>query len=184
MLLLPGQWFTAMAIFWGRFLTALRPFDFHVPAPPLRWLLPAVAVCLLPAILPAAWFRPRGFERGAFYPRLGLRLFRRFATDGDLVNRRLRRIDPAYRVVRDSRTRAEHLAGTIANERWHLGFALAGAATCGYAAATAQYGWVAVIGILNVIFNVYPVLHQRYKRARLRPAVATPLTSAPSRARP
>src|SRR5262245_7584144 len=93
-LLLPGQWFAAMAIFWGRFVTPLRPFDFHVAAPPLIGVLAALAVCALPAFLPPAWFRPRPFERGAFYPRLGLRLFRRLATDGDLVNRRLRRLDP------------------------------------------------------------------------------------------
>ena len=184
MLLLPGQWFAAMAIFWGRFLTPLRPFDFHVAAPPPGWVLAAVAICVLPAFLPAAWFRPRAFERGGFYPRLGLRLFRKLATDGDLVNRRIRRIDPGYRIVRDRRTRTEHVAGTITNERWHLAFALAGAITCAFAAATAQYGWAIVIGILNVIFNVYPVLHQRFTRARMRAAIALAATSPPSRARP
>ena len=183
-LLLPGQWFAAMAIFWGRFLPPLRPFDFHVTAPPLPWLTVAVAICLLPAFLPAAWFRPRAFERGAFYPRLGLRLFRRLATDGDLVNRRLRRLDPAYRIVRDHRSRAEHVTGTITNERWHLAFALAGTMTCAFAAATDQFGWATAIGILNVIFNVYPVLHQRFTRARLRAAIAPAAISPPWRARP
>jgi len=37
-----------------------------------------------------------------------------------------------------------------------------------YALGTAQYGWALVIGTLNVVFNFYPALHQRYKRAGLR----------------
>jgi hypothetical protein len=137
-LLLPGQWFAAMVLFWARFPPPLRPFGFVVPAP------------------------------APLYPRLGLRIFRYLATDGEWINRRLRRIDPAYKVVRDRRARETYVAGTIANERWHLAFAIAGGATCGFALATRQIGWAIVIGLLNLVFNVYPVLHQRYTRARLR----------------
>jgi hypothetical protein len=167
-LLLPGQWFGAMAIFWGRYLPPFRPLDFQVPGPSPLALLAAVAVCAVPAFLPAGWFRPRGFERGGLYPALGLRAFRFLATDGGWINGRLRRQHPGYRVVRDRKTRDEHIAGTIPNERWHLAFFLAGLGTTLYALGTAQYGFAAVIGVLNVAFNFYPVLHQRYKRARLR----------------
>jgi hypothetical protein len=167
-LVLPGQWFGAIALFWCRYLPPLRPSDFHVPAPSALALLGGVAVCAVPAVLPAGWFEPRQFERGGLYPALGLRLFRFLATDGGWINERLRRRDPAYRVVRDRRTRDEHIAGTIPNERWHLAFFLAGLLTILHALGTAQYAWALVIGTLNVVFNLYPVLHQRYKRARLR----------------
>ena len=157
-----------MAVFWGRFVPALRPVDFDVPAPHPLTLAAWLVLCASPAALPAGYFRPWAFERGRFYPRLGLRVFRRIATDGDWVIRRLRRIDPRYRIVTGRRSLEAHLAGTITNERWHLAFAIAGFETAGFALITSQYAWALAIAVLNVAFNAYPVMHQRYKRARLR----------------
>jgi len=167
-LLVPGQFFPLVAAYWLRFVPALRPFAFEVPAPPPWLLLTCAGVMLLPAFLPRGYFRPRRFERGRFYPALGLRAFRAVATDGDWINRRLRRLDPSYRVVRDRRTRAEHVAGSITNERWHTAFLLLGLVTTASALATGQHGWAIAITVFNVVFNLYPVCHQRYKRARLR----------------
>ena len=168
MLVLPGQFLSVTGAYWMRFLPPLRPFDFHAAAPPAWMLLAAAAVVALPAFLPQAWFVPRWFERGGFYPALGLRWFRAVAPDGDWINRRLRRLDPSYRVVRDRRTRAEHVAGSVVSERWHTSWLLLGLVTAGSAAATHQYGWAVVVTLFNVLFNLYPVMHQRYKRARLR----------------
>ena len=171
-LVVPGQFLPLVAAYWLRFVPAFRPFAFDVPAPPPAFLLACAAALVLPFTLPRGWFRPRRFERGGLYPALGLRLFRRVATDGDWINARLRRLDPGYRVVRDRRTRDEHVAGTILNERWHTAWLLLGLLTAGSAVATGQYGWAIAVTIFNVAFNLYPVFHQRYKRARLRPAVS------------
>ena len=173
-LVVPGQFLPIVAVYWLRFVPALRPDAFDAPAPPPAVLLACAAALLVPFALPRAWFRPRAFERGRLYPALGLRLFRAVATDGDWINRRLRRRDPAYRVVRDRRTRDEHLAGTILNERWHTAWLLLGLITAASAVATRQYGWALAVTIFNTAFNLYPVFHQRYKRARLRPAVTPP----------
>jgi hypothetical protein len=169
-LVVPGQFLSIAAAYWLRFLPAFRPFAFDVPAPPPAVLLAGAAALLVPFVLPRGWFRPRAFERGRLYPALGLRAFRAVATDGDWINRRLRRLDPGYRVVRDRRTRDEHLAGTILNERWHTAWLLLGLLTAASAVATRQYGWAIAVTIFNAAFNLYPVFHQRYKRARLRPA--------------
>jgi len=167
-LVVPGQFFPLVATYWLRFVPAFRPFAFDVPAPGAWVLLVCVAALVLPALLPPGYFRPRPFERGGFYPALGLRAFRAIATDGDWINRRLRRLDPAYRVVRDRRTRAGHIAGSITGERWHTAFLLFGLVTTASALATGQHGWAIAITIFNVAFNLYPVWHQRYTRARLR----------------
>jgi hypothetical protein len=167
-LVIPGQFLPIVGMYWMRFVPALRPFDFHAPAPPAWALLIGAALVALPALLPRAYFEPRPFERGGFYPALGLRWFRAVAPDGDWINRRLRRLDPSYRVVRDRRTRDEHIAGSIVNERWHTAWLLLGLLTLGSALATRQYGWALLVTVFNVAFNLYPVLHQRYKRARLR----------------
>ena len=178
MLFLPGQFLSVTAAYWMRFLPPLRPFAFHVPAPPVWVLIAAVALFALPHVLPAAYFEPRAFERGGFYPALGLRWFRAVAPDGDWINRRLRRLDPSYRVVRDRRTRAEHLAGSIVNERWHLAWLTLGIVTAASAVATHQYGWALTVSTFNAAFNLYPVMHQRYKRARLRPPASVGLPGA------
>ena len=73
------------------------------------------------------------------------------------------------RVVRDRRTRAEHIAGSITNERWYTALLLLGLAAAASALATGQHGRAIAITVFDVVFNLYPVCHQRCKRARLRP---------------
>jgi hypothetical protein len=167
-LVVPGQFLPLLAVYWLRFVPAFRPFAFDVPTPRPEVFLACAAVLVVPFALPRGWFRPRPFERGGLYPALGLRLFRALATDGDWINGRLRRLDPTYRVVRDKRTRDAHLAGSILNERWHTAWLLLGLVTAASAVSTGQFGWAFAVTLFNVAFNLYPVLHQRYKRARLR----------------
>jgi hypothetical protein len=170
-LVLPGQWLPLTALYWMRFLRPFRPHDLAVPDSCGVVFVSAVVLSLVPFLLPTAWFRPRPLERGRLYPALGLRVFRFVATDGDWVLRRLRRRDPGFRVVRDRATRAGHVAAGITNERWHSSWFLFGAVTQTFAFATGEYGWGFVLSVLNVAFNLLPVLHQRYKRARLRSPV-------------
>ena len=169
-----GQFLPLVLFYWMRFVPPLRPFDFHVPAPPPWVLLVCAGALVIPFVLPLSYFVPRAFERGRLYRWLGVRVFRVFATDGDLINRRLRRLDPDYRVVRDRRALAQHIAGTILNERWHTSWLLLGIITAASAVVTGQYRWAVVVTVFNVAFNLYPVLHQRYKRARLRRGLTEP----------
>lgn len=172
-LVVPSLWLPLTVIYWVRFLPPLRPFAFHVPAPSLLTIGALLALSAIPAVLPLSYFEPRTFERGALYPALGLRLFRRFAPDGEWINRRLRRLDPTYRIVRNRATRARHIDGSITNERWHAGWFLFGLCTQASALATGQYAWAVALTVFNVVFNLYPVMHQRYKRARLRQSIQT-----------
>ncbi len=176
-LILPGQFLGLMAVFWLRFLPPLRPYDFHTPPPRPLVLVLAALTCVVPFVLPARLFRPRAFERRDFYRRLGLHAFRYLAPDGDWVMRRVRRIDAGYRVIRSRGELRAHIAGTYPNERWHLAFFIAGLFTQVFAIASGQTGWAALLTLPNIAFNLYPVLHQRYKRARARRACA-PATHA------
>ncbi|WP_165253596.1 glycosyl-4,4'-diaponeurosporenoate acyltransferase CrtO family protein [Paludisphaera soli] len=167
-LLLPGQWLTLMAVFWLRFLFPLRPYGFIAARPSTVSVVVCGAITCLPFLLPDGYFRPRRFERGRLYPLLGIRLFRYLAPDGDLVNQMLRRTDPSYRVVRDRASMRKHLAGTRSNERWHLAFFLAGTFTVIFAFKIGEPGFAALLTVMNLVFNLYPVFHQRYKRTRVR----------------
>jgi hypothetical protein len=167
-LFLPGQWLSLMVVFWMRFVPCMRPFAFHTPAPALAPVAACLLLCLLPLALPRAWFRTRAFERGSLYPALGLRLFRFVAPDGDFVNSRLRRIDPSYRGVATRAALIDHLSGTLTNERSHLVLFLLGTFTQAFAFFTGEVAWAAVLAVFNLAFNLYPVMHQRYKRARAK----------------
>jgi hypothetical protein len=170
-LVLPGQWFGLMVIYWARFYPAFKPLGFnHAFPPPLAFFAGCLLSCL-PFLLPQSYFIPRGFECGRLYPALGVRWFRFLATDGILANRVLKRIDPNYRVVHDRATLRAHIQGTYPNERWHSAFFIAGTLTAAHAAWTKQYVFCALIGVTNIAFNLYPVFHQRYKRARARRAL-------------
>ncbi|HYP09800.1 MAG TPA: hypothetical protein VER03_26485 [Bryobacteraceae bacterium] len=161
-------WLLPMSGFWTRFIPALRPFDFDAPFPPLGIFLGGIALCCAPLLLPESYYRPKGFERGRLYPSLGLRLFRRWAPDGDFINRRLRAIDPDYRAVRSRAALKEHIRSTHSNERAHLVLLLAGLLTAVFALALNELTRAALLIPGNIAFNLYPVMHQRYKRARLR----------------
>jgi hypothetical protein len=173
-LLLPGQFFGVMAVFWLRFLPPFRPYDFHTPPPQPLLLVLALLASVVPFLLPVRFFRPRAFEDRRFYQRLGLRAFRYLAPDGDWVTRRVRRLEPNYQVVNNRADVRAHIARSYEGERWHLAFFVGGLFTQVFAVASGLMGWAFLLTLMNVVFNLYPVLHQRYKRARARRACAFP----------
>jgi hypothetical protein len=106
------------------------------------------------------------------YEALGVRTFRRLATNGDLINRVVRRHHPGYRVVRGPAALTQYFVGTSAGEKWHLVLLLMGTCTAAYAA---RIGWVPTamfLTLTNIVFNLYPVLLQRYTRARITKIIA------------
>lgn len=179
-LVLPGQWLSLMAVYWFRFCPPFRPFGFEAEFPPLLLFFAGCALSCAPFLFPPGHFVPRAFERGRLYPALGLRWFRYLATDGTLMNVWLKRIDPTYRVVRDRATLRAYLEGTYQGERWHSAFFIAGFFTTVHAASTHQPVFCLLLTVTNAAFNLYPVFHQRYKRARALRVLRTPLRSEPS----
>jgi hypothetical protein len=161
-------WFVPMAQFWMRFFPPLRPFAFNAPAPSWTALFIGTAACVAPLLLPRSYFRPRPFERPQTYRAVGIRVFRYFAPDGDWVNRKVRRYDPSYRVIRTRSDIATHIKSSNMGERMHLSLLIAGLLTGLFSMSLGEMWFAVWITFGNVVFNLYPILHQRYKRARLR----------------
>lgn len=165
-----GLGLAPITVFWMRFFPPLRPFDFTAPAPNWPWFLLGVAACLTPYAAPASVFRRR--VRAPRWP--GMDLFHRAAPDGAWINARLRAIDPAYRVIRNRADLLAHLKSGEAGERAHWMFLILSALTSVYALRIGEPGTAALLLAGNVVYNVYPILHQRRKRARARHvAIAT-----------
>ena len=117
-----------------------------------------------------AWyFPPRPFEFGRLYPLLGVRLFKKYLpTSGDLVSRR-RRVKH-IRVLESGGRQAALAEFQQKSQRWELGHLFS---------ALLLQAWAIVGGLLvspvqfwactaiNLVVNIYPVMLQRYNRARM-----------------
>jgi hypothetical protein len=129
----------------------------------------AFAAAVFAALRPSAsYYRSRPFEAsGEFYVRLGVRFFRRFVPMGDYNNRLTRRVVPDYRVVRSPVDVAKALRFGRFSERIHTTFFVFLLPPTCWGLVCGQYGFAAQLILFNVLFNLYPVMLQRYTRERL-----------------
>ena len=105
MLAFAWLWLTPLVQFWGAALGPLRPHGYPTGdfAPSLRHFVAGLAACFLPLALPARYYASWEGRRGRrALEALGVRQFKRIATNGDVVNRFGRREDSGYRRVRDA----------------------------------------------------------------------------------
>jgi hypothetical protein len=170
-----GGWTGPLLIFWLYVLGPLRPFHY-----PTGDLTPAMSVfaglfvaCVSTWWLPSSYFRVRSFERtGRIYEVLGVRIFRWFVPDGDLANRWRRRSEPDFKIIRNRRLAAAFVRRTQLSEKSHVVVLFLGLISAAYAWQIGWRGWAAYLALGNVLVNLYPILLQRYTRARLLPIVA------------
>lgn len=160
-------WGAAVLVFWLQVFGPLLPTGTLAPPRPsvLGWLF-WFALSFAPCLLPSVYFQPRALEI-PLDERLGVRLFRRFATNGDLINRWVRRHDPTYHVLRGRASLAAHIGGTYRGQIGHAVLLLMGAWTAVYVARIGWMGWALYVAVSNILFNLYPILLQRYTRACL-----------------
>ncbi|HEX6371069.1 MAG TPA: hypothetical protein VF006_19280 [Longimicrobium sp.] len=167
--LMSGGWLGPLVMFWLAVWGPMRPYDAAGPLSPspVPYAL-ALPFCFAAAWVPGRWLRPRRWEMGGrLYEALGVRAFRRLVPDGDWSNALRRRRDPHYRVVPHRRAAQAFVARNDAGERSHGVLLLVGLVSSVYAWQIGWRGWAAFIGIGNVLVNLYPMLLQRYTRARL-----------------
>ncbi|AHJ95658.1 hypothetical protein Hsw_0063 [Hymenobacter swuensis DY53] len=135
------------------------------------WLWGLLALSLLAYAVPRAWF---GWwqlsKKPASYQHLGVPLINRVAQHGSLVNKLVRRRYPHYRHVRSGRRAVAALIGhSYHMERFHVAALLFFLFASGYAGAQGDWGWAALLTLLNVGYNLYPIWLQQYLRLRLTP---------------
>ncbi len=115
------------------------------------------------------YFRPRDFESGPLYPRLGVRLYKKAVpSSGEWVSR-MRGIDRLKIKATGSRQLAlqnyesqtrkwewRHLLSAVLLQGWAIG---------GGVFVGAEQFWVS--SAINLVVNVYPIMVQRFNRARI-----------------
>ena len=169
-----GGWLAPLLMFWLYVWGPLRPF--HYPDGELLPPLPLLAACFALGVavwwIPASYYEVRAFERsGRLYEKLGVRHFRWFVPDGDAANRWRRRRDPAFRIIRGRRYARAFRHRTELSEKSHLVMLALGGMSAGFACAIGWPGWAIYLTAGNVVVNLYPVLLQRYTRARISAAL-------------
>ena len=109
------------------------------------------------------YYVPRPFE-SLLYERLGVPSLGRYIPWGFSITRSLvKKQQPRLRVLRG------FIRSTILSESFHLFFAML---MLGKGSANYQNGEYAVVAVnfaLNIVINVYPIMLQRYNRARALP---------------
>lgn len=164
-------WLGATVSFWLQAFGPLRSFDRASPnSAPFWWLVGSLLAGYGIRFLPPSWYRVRSFEaNGRIYERLGVKAMRAVVSNGDLVNRIVRRRFPGYRVHAFA-DRIEKVSDDgRTNERSHLIFFAGGMVVAFYALRIDWVDWAAWLAITNLAANLYPALVQRYTRARLQP---------------
>lgn len=164
-------WLGSTVLFWLQAFGPLRSFDRVSPnSAPFWWLVGSLLVGYAIRFLPPSWYRMRSFEaNGRIYERLGVKAMRAVVSNGDLVNRIVRRRFPGYRVYAFA-DRIEKVSDDgRTNERSHLKSFAGGMIVALYALRIDWVDWAAWLAFTNLAANLYPTLVQRYTRARLQP---------------
>lgn len=155
------------SVFWSVLgLVPLSIFCYQHLARP--WLYGFLAASLAVYAVPRLWFR--GWQlsaRPAVYERLGVPLVNYFTQHGRLVNGLLRRRYPQYRHLRGRLALRALVEQSYHMERFHAA-ALVFFLLCALqAAAQERWDWAALLTVLNVGYNLYPIWLQQYLRVRL-----------------
>jgi hypothetical protein len=165
-----GGWLGPLLMFWLYVWGPLRPFHYAggelLPPLPVSGVLFAACVALW--WVPSSYYTIRQCERsGRLYEAMGVRLFRWLVPDGDAANKWRRRREPTFRVIRNRRYASAFVQRTELSERSHLVMLALGSLSAAFAWQIGWTGWALYLGVGNVLVNLYPMLLQRYTRARL-----------------
>jgi hypothetical protein len=121
-------------------------------------------------LLPAGYYRLRAFESdGGVYEYLGIRWFKKLVRHGPLTV-----FAPTLRSKRKitELPRAELITlqrEMCKTETGHLAIGLVAALMAGYALLRGWWDAAGWLLLFNILINAYPVMLQRYNRARLQP---------------
>jgi hypothetical protein len=158
---LAGVWILPQLVFW------VQAWDSRQPLVSIGFLA-AGLLALVAVRMPEAYYRPRAFEaNGRVYELIGVRLFRHFVMNGDDMNTEIRRIYPGYRVIGGRSEMLLFEAQTRSNERAHAFAFWAGLPPIVYAVVLGWTAFALILVAATVVANVYPILLQRYNRARI-----------------
>lgn len=151
--------------------TTLAPcvlFYFRGPGE-VKWLIVFIAISYLISRLPKRMYdRFQISSDVKIYRKLWVAGFKKLSTNGDLINKAIRRKYPAHRNVKNIETIREKLDETYTIEKSHTVLFVFCLLTNIYALLTKSFVTATILFAGNILFNYYPNLLQQYNRIRYK----------------
>jgi hypothetical protein len=133
----------------------------------LKWLIAFLVISYFVSRLPKSFYDRFQISRDVkIYKKLGVDKFKKLSTNGDLINRRIRKKYPTHRNVANFETIKEKLNETYTIEKSHTVLFAFCLLTNIYALWINSIGTAITLLIGNILFNYYPNLLQQYNRIR------------------
>lgn len=106
-------------------------------------------------------------DRKRHYESIGVKFFRKFTQDGDLVTKVLSKGQGLLRISHVKREIPKLKKKIEAYERYHYTCLVFFLLTTFYAMVRADFAIALMIMIVNVLYNLYPILLQQYNKLRV-----------------
>ncbi|MEX6688853.1 hypothetical protein QTN47_15200 [Danxiaibacter flavus] len=133
----------------------------------LHYLWIVIAISLVGFFLPKSFYSRLQLSNSIrTYNKLGIRIVRKYAQDGDLINRLIRKKYPGYKPHIQPNFR-KHIGKTYFYEKFHFVCLLFFLLTTVLAFMQEKIILGSLITIANILYNVYPILLQQYNRLRI-----------------
>jgi hypothetical protein len=135
----------------------------------INFLFVFVGLSLLPAFFTrSALDKLQVSKRKKVFTKLGVPLFQHLTQNGSFVKYLIRKSYPGHRFLRPEKGSIEALLKqTYVFEKFHLMVMVFFCLTTIYALMKGFSGWAVVLTIINLVYNVYPILLQQYIRLKL-----------------
>jgi hypothetical protein len=120
-------------------------------------------------IVPTSAFQKLQISAGRrFYERIGVRNALAITQHGALAGRFIRTFEPEYAVIKRRKDLARYKKQIVVYEAFHLGCFTFFTASVIWAIWLGYPGMAVLIFIVNIVYNIYPVLIQQYNRLRVK----------------
>jgi hypothetical protein len=148
----------------------------------INFLFLFVGISILPVFLSNAIIdKMQVAKRAASYKKLGVGVVQQLSQNGQIIKSIIRRRYPAYQVLRrDQKSIKALLLQTYVFEKFHLALFVFFCLISYYAFSKGLANWSAVFFLLNVLYNVYPILLQQFIRVKLSLYVGKNKTNMPA----
>ena len=138
----------------------------------LHWMIFFIIISYLFSRLPRSFYDKIQISNDTkLYKALGVDKFKKFSTNGDYINRRIRKSYPNHRNVTNLPTVKEKLLETYTIEKSHTVLFIFCLLTDLHAFLTNAIGTAIILLVGNILFNLYPNLLQQYNRIRYKKIV-------------
>ncbi|WP_371860455.1 hypothetical protein [Segetibacter aerophilus] len=153
------------------FLIPITIFCYTFLRPKTTYIL--LGVSLIPIFFPNSFLdRIQLSRRSHWYRRIGVRYINTFTQNGSFLNRILRKKYANFKVLSNTKSSIKkQYYQTYFFEKFHFSLFLFFTMITIYAGLQSKFGWVIILIMCNLLYNIYPNLLQQYIRVKLKSAV-------------